>query len=72
LDATNHILTVVNGDDRLFEPGTSDQLVSHFEVLRTLESMFHAGHAGASAFAFDFASEDGRFTATAPDRPRRR
>jgi hypothetical protein len=70
LDETNHILTVLSGDDHLFEPGTSDQYVSHFEVLRTVESMFDAGHAGASAFAFPFAFAGGRFLAAVPDHPR--
>jgi len=63
----NHIMAVVNGDRRLFQAGTQDQRVSHFELLRTIESMFGADYAGASAQVRDFAADDGRLLASQPD-----
>jgi hypothetical protein len=58
-DATNQILTVLNGDPRLFTPGVSGQDFNHFDLLRTIEDMYGTGYAGASAAAHDLYSLNG-------------
>lgn len=69
IDPTNRIMTVINGDSSLFQAGTSDQNINHFDLLRTLQAVFGVSAsnlAGASATASGLAYSKGVFTATAP------
>jgi acid phosphatase len=69
IDPSNKIATIINGDARLFQAGTSDQLINHFDLLRTLQEVngVPAGQfAGASATAAGLAFAGGVFTATTP------
>ena len=59
VDPSNRILTVINGYSSLFSAGTTNQYINHFSVLRTLEDIYGAGHAGASAEAQDLWSAGG-------------
>jgi hypothetical protein len=67
IDASNQILTVVNGDPSLFQAGVSGQYIDHFNLLRTVEDMYGTGHAGASATAYDLRSAGGMLLAGVPE-----
>ena len=47
----NHILTVVNGDAGLFQPGQNDALITHDDLLRTLEQWYGAACTAAACQA---------------------
>jgi hypothetical protein len=69
VDPTNRIATVINGDSHLFQAGTSDQTINHFDLLRTLQEtngVASGDLVGASAGAAGLAAADGVFTATSP------
>lgn len=67
VDPSNQILTVINGDKRLFRPGVSNQDFNHFDVLRTLEDIYGTGYAGASAQGSNLWAFGGRFAGQAPE-----
>ena len=47
--AGNNIPTIFNG--AIVKPGTYDEHITHFSVLRTIEDMYHLRHADSAAFA---------------------
>jgi acid phosphatase len=47
--ASNHIATLMTGQG--IRGGQYNESINHFNVLRTIEDMYHTGHAGASASA---------------------
>ena len=59
----NHILTVMNGDPALFDPGISDQFINHFDLLRSLEDINGAACTAAACSATGLLSDNGRFAA---------
>ena len=68
IDPSNRIMTVMNGAPSLFQAGTSDQNINHFDLLNTLETVYGASAgqlAGASATASGLGYANGQFTATA-------
>ena len=67
VEASNQILTVMAGDPSLFQAGTSNQNVNHYNFLRTIEDMYGTGYAGASATASDLAFSNGQFTTVTPE-----
>lgn len=62
----NRIMTVINGDPSLFQAGSSNQSISHHEILRAVESMFGTAYAGYSSVVGDLAWTGGKLTATSP------
>ena len=67
IDPTNQIMTVINGDPSLFQAGTSDQNINHFDLLNTLETIYGVSNsqfAGASATATGLNYSNGQFVAT--------
>lgn len=51
--ATNDITTIVNGDPRLFVPGTDSTSITPYNILRTIEDMYGLIHLGSTATASD-------------------
>jgi hypothetical protein len=69
IDPTNKIMTVINGDSHLFQAGTSNQNINHYDLLRSLQEVFGVSVnnlVGASATSQGLASVNGVFTATTP------
>ncbi len=65
-DPTNRIMTLVAGDPGLVQAGTSDQYLSHFDLLRSIESMFSTEYAGFSSQVYGAVFLNGRIFATSP------
>ena len=51
--ATNDVTTIVNGDPRLFVPGTDGTSINPYNILRTIEDMYGLSHLGSTATASD-------------------
>lgn len=64
--AGNHILTVIDGAPNLLQPGSSNQTITHFDVLRTLEDMFGAACTAAACSAAGLASVNGQLAVPEP------
>ena len=65
-DKTNHILTVVAGDPSLVRQGVSDQYLSHFDLLHTVEAMFGTAYAGFSSEVYGMVFLNGQIAALTP------
>lgn len=65
-DKTNRIMTVVAGDPNLVQAGTSDQYLSHFDLLRSIESIFGAEYTGFSSLVYGPVFINGKIIATNP------
>ena len=65
-DKTNRIMTLVAGDPNLVQAGTSDQYLSHFDLLRSIESMFSTEYTGFSSLVYGAVFINGRIIATNP------
>ena len=64
--AGNHILTVVNGDPNLVQQGTTNQHVTHFDVLKTLETINGGTCTAAACDATGLNAVNGQFTVPEP------
>ncbi len=64
--AGNHILTVMAGDPGLYQQGTSNQLINHFNLLNTLETINGGACTAAACTAPALASNATRFTVPEP------
>jgi len=62
-DKTNHVMTVIAGDPRIVQTGVSDQYVTHFDLLRSIESMFATSYTGVSQAALGIAFTNGTIAA---------
>lgn len=65
-DPANHIMTLVAGDPNLVQAGTSDQYLTHFDLLRSVESMFSTEYAGFSSEVYGAVFLNGRIVASSP------
>ncbi len=65
-DKTNRIMTVFAGDPNLVQAGTSNQYLSHFDLLRSAESMFSTEYAGFSSLVYGPVFINGKIVATNP------
>ena len=63
-DATNHIMTVVAGDPKIVPTGVSTQLITHYDVLRTVQSMFGASYTGWSNVVYGLIVQNGKLVAS--------
>ncbi len=68
-DKTNRIMTVFAGDPTLVQAGTSNQYLSHFDLLRSVESMFSTEYAGFSSLVYGPVFINGKIIATNPAPP---
>ena len=65
-DATNHIMTVVAGDTRIVQPGVSNQYLTHYDVLRSVQAMFGVSYTGWSSVVYGMVFRNGQIVATTP------
>ncbi len=65
-DKTNRIMTVVAGDPNVVQAGISDQYLTHFDLLRSIESMLSTEYTGFSSVVYGPVFINGKFIATNP------
>ena len=65
-DATNHILTVVAGDSKAVQPGVSNQYLTHYDILRSVQAMFGTSYTGWSSLVYGMVFRNGQIVATTP------
>jgi pimeloyl-ACP methyl ester carboxylesterase len=62
-DKTNRVMTLIAGDPNIVQAGVSDQFVTHFDLLRSIEAMFGTAYAGVSQAALGIAFQNGTIAA---------
>lgn len=67
-DKTNRILTVIAGDPRIVQPGVSDQYLSHYDVLSSIQSMFRTASTVSTPLVSSI-FRNGQIIAPAPTQP---
>jgi pimeloyl-ACP methyl ester carboxylesterase len=65
-DKTNRIMTVVAGDPAIVQPGVSDQYLSHYDLLRSIQTMFKTSYAGWTLTAQGMNFVNGQIAVPAP------